>query len=252
MTQTMSAAPTESNPKPADSPHETAPALEVHNLNAHYGKRQVLFDVSLDVRPGEVVAVLGHNGAGKTTLLRTILGLVAQRSGRVSYLGRPIERVAYYRNVAAGIAYMPAEMSVFRPLDVETNLRLGAYTQASADLEAVWRAFPQLTTRRGQLAGTLSGGEQRMLAVGMALAARPKVMLLDEPSIGLSPAVAQQILTEVARLCREQGIAVLLVDQNVRGTLRVSHRVYYLRMGRVLLTEDASAALKREHYWNLF
>ena len=231
-------------------------ALAVEGLSAQYGKRQVLFDVSVDVRPGELVAVLGHNGAGKTTLLRSILGVVPQRTGQVTLFGRAIDRTPYYRNVTAGISYTPAELPVFRPLDVETNLRLGAYAQAPDDMDdrlaAVWTAFPQLTSRRTQLAGTLSGGEQRMLAIGMALMARPKVMLLDEPSIGLSPAITQQILTEVARLCREQSIAVLLVDQNVRSTLRVAHRVYYIRMGRVLLTETAEAALKRPHYWDLF
>jgi branched-chain amino acid transport system ATP-binding protein len=231
-------------------------ALDVRNLSAQYGKRQVLFDVSLDMQPGELVAVLGHNGAGKTTLLRAILGMVTQKTGDISFYGRAIDRTPYYKNVAAGITYTPAELPVFRPLDAETNLRLGAYSQTVYDmndrLAAVWQAFPQLATRRKQLAGTMSGGEQRMLAIGMALMARPKVMLLDEPTIGLSPAIAQQILTEVARLCRELSIAVLIVDQSVRSVLRVAHRVYYLRLGRVLLTESAEDALQRPHYWDLF
>jgi branched-chain amino acid transport system ATP-binding protein len=231
-------------------------ALDVRNLSAQYGKRQVLFDVSLDMQPGELVAVLGHNGAGKTTLLRSILGMVTQKTGDISFYGRAIDRAPYYKNVAAGITYTPAELPVFRPLDVETNLRLGVYSQTVHDmndrLAAVWQAFPQLATRRKQLAGTMSGGEQRMLAIGMALVARPKVMLLDEPTIGLSPAIAQQILAEVARLCRELSIAVLVVDQSVRSILRVAHRVYYLRLGRVLLTESAEDALQRPHYWDLF
>jgi branched-chain amino acid transport system ATP-binding protein len=235
----------------------TAPViLTIDNLSAAYGKRGVLYDVSLRVRQGDIVTVLGHNGAGKTTLLRSILGIVRQRRGSINYFGQPIIDRPYHQNVAAGISYTPADSPVFRPLGLEENLRLGAFTQdqsiVNEQLDFVWRTFPKLRERRGQLAGTLSGGEQRMLAIGIALMMRPKLMLLDEPSVGLSPAIAQSLLETVSHLCKENGTSVLLVDQNVRAALRVAKDVYYLRMGRVLLSETTEAALKREHYWDLF
>jgi branched-chain amino acid transport system ATP-binding protein len=232
------------------------PLLTVDDLSAGYGKRGVLYNVSLRVGAGEVVTVLGHNGAGKTTLLRSILGIVRQRTGRIAYLGRDITHRPYHENVAAGISYTPAESPVFRSLGVEENLKLGAFTidpaRVGKQMEFVWTHFPKLRDRRGQLAGTLSGGEQRMLAVGIALMMRPKLMLLDEPSVGLSPAIAQGLLETVARLCRENGTSVILVDQNVRAALRVATEAYYLRMGRVLLSETTEAALERPHYWDLF
>jgi branched-chain amino acid transport system ATP-binding protein len=236
---------------------ETAPViLAIDNLSAAYGKRGVLYEVSLRLRQGEIVTVLGHNGAGKTTLLRSILGIVRQRSGSISYFGQPIIDRPYYQNVASGISYTPADSPVFRSLGLEENLRLGAFAQDQSivdeQLDLVWRTFPKLRERRGQLAGTLSGGEQRMLAIGIALVMRPRLMLFDEPSVGLSPAIAQGLLETVSQLCKESGTSALLVDQNVRAALRVAKHVYYLRMGRVLLSETTEAALEREHYWDLF
>lgn len=231
------------------------PALEVRNLTAGYGKRRVLFNVELEVRQGEIVAVLGHNGAGKTTLLRSILNTLSDRSGEIRCFGEDITRRRYDINVARGISMVPAEQPVFRPLDVETNLLLGAYTrdsERSRNLEKVFESFPKLKQRRKQLAGTLSGGEQRMLAVGMAFMNSPKLMLLDEPSIGLAPTTAEEILGQVANVCREENVSVVLVDQNVRGSLRVASRVYYIRMGKIILTETAAEASKRDHYWELF
>jgi branched-chain amino acid transport system ATP-binding protein len=238
-------------------PEGRSPAvLEVRNLSVSYGKRQAVSGVELDVYPGEIIAVLGHNGAGKTSLLRGVLGTVRQRSGIVRYQGQNISNVPYFKNVAAGISHMPAELPVFSPLDVETNLRLGAFTQTKKDIAEripqIWRIFPRLLDRRRQPAGTLSGGERRMLAIGMALMNRPRLILLDEPTVGLAPATAYQILSQVAQLCVETGMAVLLVDQNVRAALRIASRVYYLRMGRVLLSESAEAARNRDHYWDLF
>jgi branched-chain amino acid transport system ATP-binding protein len=231
-------------------------ALEVSGLSAGYGKRQVLNKVSLSVRPGEVVAVLGHNGAGKSTLLRAILGTIRQRTGVVRFFGRDISSDPYFKNVAAGISHSLAETPVFGALDVETNLRLGGYTQPNKNIarltEQVYVTFPKLMDRRGQAAGTLSGGERRMLAIGMAIMNAPRLMLLDEPSIGLAPATAHQILGQIGQLCREQSMAVVIVDQSVRATLRIATEVYYLRMGQVLLSETAEAAQKREHYWDLF
>lgn len=233
-----------------------APTLDVRDLCAGYGKRQVLRNVDLHAAPGELVAVLGHNGAGKSTLLRAILGTIPQKSGVVRFLGRDIASVPYYKNVEAGISHSLAEAPVFGALDVETNLRLGGYTEQARDLpalmEEVYATFPKLRERRKQPAGTLSGGERRMLAVGMAIMNKPSLMLLDEPSIGLAPQTAHQILAVVQRLCRERAMSAIIVDQSVRSTLRVADRVYYLRMGQILLTESAEAAQKRDHYWDLF
>lgn len=236
-------------------PQSRTPALEIRDLVASYGKRRVLFGVDLEVQQGEIVAVLGHNGAGKSTLLRSILNTLSDRTGDIRFFGQDIGRRHYSVNVASGISMVPAEKPVFRPLDVETNLLLGAYARdadRSRNLESVFESFPKLKQRRKQLAGTLSGGEQRMLAVGMALMNSPKLMLLDEPSIGLAPATAEEILGLVANICRDQGVSVVLVDQNVRSSLRIASRVYYIRMGKIILTETAAEAKMREHYWELF
>ena len=231
-------------------------ALNVRNLSASYGKRLVLTDVNLHLGKGEIVAVLGHNGAGKTTLLQAVMGMVRERSGTVTSFGQTISDRPYYKNVAGGLSITPAESPVFRALSVETNLRLGTYSTTPPDieerLEGIYVIFPKLRERRSQYAGTLSGGEQRMLAIGMAVINRPRVMLLDEPSIGLAPATAERIMAEIARLASTSGTSILLVDQNVRGALRVCSRVYYLRMGRILLEETATEARNRTHYWDLF
>lgn len=252
----MIVAPTKSVDVASRPSTSEVPILDVRNLSAGYGKRQVLNGVSINARPGEVVAVLGHNGAGKSTLLRAILGTIQQRSGTVMFKGQDISTVPYSRNVAAGISHSLAEAPVFGALDVETNLRLGGYTKAGREnserIEEVYAIFPKLRDRRKQAAGTLSGGERRMLAVGMAIMNRPALMLLDEPSIGLAPQTAHQILAVIRDLCVRQNVAVIIVDQSVRSILRVADRVYYLRMGEILLTETAEEARKREHYWDLF
>ena len=231
-------------------------ALDVQGLSAGYGKRTALNDVSLKVSPGEVVAVLGHNGAGKSTLLRAILGTIPQRSGSVRFFGREISKRPYFRNVADGIAHSLAEAPVFGALDVWTNLNLGGFTRPKAEVDQsiahVLDTFPKLRDRRFQAAGTLSGGERRMLAIGMAMMNNPRLMLLDEPTIGLAPATANQILEQIAKICRERNLAVVLVDQSVRATLRIATHVYYLRMGSLLVSESAEAAKAREHYWDLF
>jgi branched-chain amino acid transport system ATP-binding protein len=231
-------------------------ALRVTGLSAWYGKRQVLSDVSLVVAPGEIVSVLGHNGAGKTTLLKSILGTVAQRSGAISCFGTDISAGKAHKNVHAGMSYSAAESPVFRELSVDANLKLGGYQRPKVDeeqrLHDVLAVFPKLGDRYRQAAGTLSGGEQRMLAIGMALMNKPRLMLLDEPSVGLAPATVNLILEQVRELCVTTGISVLMVDQNVRAALRVTDRVYYQRMGKMLLTETAEDSRAREQYWELF
>ncbi len=230
--------------------------LAVADLSAWYGKRQVLDRVSLDVAPGEIVSVLGHNGAGKTTLLKSILGTVRQRSGTVTYHGRDISGERAHKNVRAHISYSAADSPVFRELSVRTNLQLGGYQRDPGDederMSLILDAFPKLGERAAQSAGTLSGGEQRMLAIGMALMNQPQLMLLDEPSVGLAPATVNHILEQVRQLCAETGGSVLMVDQNVRAALRVTDRVYYQRMGEILLTESVDDARARDHYWEFF
>jgi branched-chain amino acid transport system ATP-binding protein len=231
-------------------------ALEVRNLSARYGKRVVLTDINLRLGPGEIVAVLGHNGAGKTTLLQSIMGIHGERVGEIRFQGKDISKRPYYRNAADGISLTPADAPVFRPLSVEANLKLGTYSTSPADLndrlDAIYTTFPKLRDRRLQLAGTLSGGEQRMLAVSMAVMNKPRVMLLDEPTIGLAPATADAIMSEISAVCAGFGTSVLIVDQNVRGALRISSRVYFIRMGQIILEETAAQSAQREHYWDLF
>lgn len=233
------------------------PLLDVRGLSAAYGKRSVLFDVSLNVRPGEIVAVLGHNGAGKTTLLRCIFGLMNPTAGSVRFSGGTITNRNYSRNVRDGISFTPAEAPVFRELTVRDNLSLGGFTvprgpKKEARLEEVLSIFPILRERESQLAGTLSGGQQRMLAVGIALMTQPRLMLLDEPSLGLAPATVQQLLQQIHDLAERDRLAVILVEQNVRAALRVSDRAYFIRTGRVILEEEGSTARARDSYWDLF
>ena len=234
----------------------SAPALQVRSLSARYGKRVVLTDVNLELGRGEIVAVLGHNGAGRTTLLQSIMGIHSERSGVIRCFDDDISRRPYYSNATEGISLTPGDSPVFRPLSVEENLRLATYSTGPRDikerLDAIYGTFPKLKERRSQAAGTLSGGEQRMLAVSMALMNRPRLMLLDEPSIGLAPATADFVLDEIAGISKKFGTSVLLVEQNVRGALRISSRVYFLRMGHIILEEQASVAAQREDYWNLF
>lgn len=233
------------------------PLLQAIDVSAAYFRKQVLFDVSIDVGPGEIVAVLGHNGAGKTTLLKTLSGFVPLVGGQVRFSGQDRTNEAYWRKVRDGVTFTPAEAPVFRPLSVHDNLELGGFTVADAKLrasrmQAVYDLFPILGEREKQLAGTLSGGQQRMLSLGMAIMTAPKLMLLDEPSLGLAPAVVQSIFTQIHRFAKEDGLSVLLVEQNVKAALRIADRAYFMRAGSVILEEDSATALARGHWWDLF
>jgi branched-chain amino acid transport system ATP-binding protein len=238
----------------ATSTHATA-MLAAHHLTAGYGGRHVLFDVSIQVARGEVVAVLGHNGAGKTTLLKALFGLIPLAGGRVEFDGIETTGRPYTANVRAGMTFTPAEAAVFRDLTVRDNLELGAFTvsgSATARLERVLTMFPVLAERQDQLAGTLSGGEQRMLSLGIALMAEPHLMLLDEPSLGIAPALAKGIFDQIQAFSRDQGLAVVLVEQNVRAALRIADRAYFLRAGHIILEESGEQALARGKWWDLF
>ena len=220
--------------------------LEIRDLDVRYGHIQALKRVSLDVAEGEIVALLGANGAGKTTLMRTISGLLRPHGGEVLLRGAPIQRSSADSIVRLGISQVPEGRRVFPTLSVAENLRLGAYTRAVAEaaqtLEQVWTMFPRLLERREQLAGTLSGGEQQMLVIGRALMARPRLLLLDEPSLGLAPIIVRDIFRSLRQI-RQQGMTVLLVEQNARMALKLADRAYVLETGRLRLQGSAAELL---------
>jgi branched-chain amino acid transport system ATP-binding protein len=220
--------------------------LEVVDLHSGYGRIEVLRGVSLEVRAGEVVALIGSNGAGKTTLLRALSGVQPITSGAISLAGERIEALAPHRRVARGLTQSPEGRQVFGPLSVEDNLRLGAYTRRDDDIgsdrEAVYQMFPALREKRRIAAGSLSGGQQQMLAIGRALMGRPKLLLLDEPSLGLSPILVDQILDAILAL-RGRGITVLLVEQNAAAALAIADRGYVLETGRIMTTGPGATLL---------
>jgi branched-chain amino acid transport system ATP-binding protein len=221
--------------------------LSLGAISAGYGSFQVLFDISLEVPRGEAVGVIGPNGAGKTTLMRVISGLVQRYTGAISLDGRSIGGLPAHRMVEQGIAHVPENRRLFPRLTVEDNLRIGAYLprarrHCAGQLDRVYKLFPRLKDRRDQLAGTLSGGEQQMCAIGRALMSDPKLLLMDEPSAGLAPLVVAQVFDLVRRI-RAEGLTVLIVEQNVQQVLDVVDRAYLLEVGRIKLA-GTSAELK--------
>jgi branched-chain amino acid transport system ATP-binding protein len=218
--------------------------LSLAAVSAGYGSFRALFDVSIEVPRGEAVGVIGPNGAGKTTLMRVISGLIPLDSGTMTFEGRPVGGLPAHRMVEQGIAHVPENRRLFPRLTVEDNLRIGAFIPAARarfadELERVYALFPRLKDRREQLAGTLSGGEQQMCAIGRALMSGPKLLLMDEPSAGLAPLVVQQVFDLVHRI-REQGLTVLIVEQNVPQVLEVVDRAYLLEVGQIKLTGTAA------------
>jgi branched-chain amino acid transport system ATP-binding protein len=222
--------------------------LALSGVSAGYGSFQALFEVSLSVAGGEAVGVIGPNGAGKTTLMRVISGLLGVTAGEVSLEGRPLNGVAAHQIVEAGIAHVPENRRLFPRLTVEENLRMGAFiTSARADfverLAWVYELFPRMRERRRQLAGTLSGGEQQMCAIGRALMSKPRLLLMDEPSAGLAPLAVEQVF-ELVRRIRAEGFTVLIVEQNVQQVLDLVDRAYLLEAGHIRLS-GAAAELRR-------
>jgi branched-chain amino acid transport system ATP-binding protein len=217
----------------------TAPILEVDGLHVHYGAIEALRGVSLRVSAGHAVALIGANGAGKTTTLRAITRMIRPTAGSVRFLGEDVTRLPCHRIVARGMAHAPEGRGIFLNLTVGENLDLGAYLRTdrhgiATDRERALALFPILAERRAQVAGTLSGGEQQMLAVGRALMSRPKLMLLDEPSLGLAPQVVERIFS-VLREVNESGVALLVVEQNAHKALQLAHRAYVLETGNVVM-----------------
>ncbi len=225
--------------------------LQLRNLDAGYAGFQALFGVSLDVAPGEAVAVLGPNGAGKTTLMRVISGLLRATGGFVTMEGRRLDKVAPHEVVSLGIAHVPENRRLFPGMTVEDNLRMGAFRGAARakyrqQLDFVYELFPRMHERRRQLAGTMSGGEQQMCAIGRALMSCPKLLLMDEPSAGLAPVIVQQVFDLVRRI-RAEGLTVLIVEQNVRQVLQVCDRGYLLEAGTIRASGTAAELLASDH-----
>ncbi len=220
--------------------------LSVEQVRSSYGRIEALHGISIEVARGEIVTLLGANGAGKTTLIRAISGVQPISAGHIRFDDRPLEGVSAHRRVALGIAQVPEGRQVFAPLSVEDNLRLGAWPRRNARLDAelasVYELFPVLASRRRISAGMLSGGEQQMLAIGRALMAKPRLLLLDEPSMGLAPILVEQIL-DVVRGLKEAGLTVLLVEQNARAALAIADRGYVIETGRIATSGSSDELL---------
>ena len=225
--------------------------LSLTNVETYYGSIRALKGVSLDVPEGQTVTLLGANGAGKTTTLKTISGITPAARGTIAFLGQRIDRMAPEKIVRLGISHVPEGRQVFKDLTVTENLRMGAYTRKGrrdieASLQRVYAYYPILRERRHQLAGTLSGGEQQMLAIGRALMARPRLLLLDEPSLGLAPKLVEEIF-QIIKTINHEGITVLLVEQNANKALHIAHYGYVLETGRITLMDEAKKLLQNDH-----
>ncbi len=224
--------------------------LSVEDINVYYGAIHAIKGVSFQVNEGEIVALIGANGAGKSTILNTVSGLLRSRTGDVQFMGRSIARRAPHLIVTDGIAHCPEGRRIFAQLTVEENLEMGGYTRPSGEIAGavreVFRAFPRLEERRTQLAGTLSGGEQQMLAIGRAMMSRPKLIMLDEPSMGLAPILVEQIFSMIKEL-HAQGVTILLVEQNANMALSIADRGYVLETGRLLFSGSGQQLLHDEN-----
>lgn len=224
--------------------------LQVTDLKVNYGVIQAIKGVSFEVNEGEVIALIGANGAGKTTILHTVTGLIAPKSGKIEFEGKDITKMPAHKIVTLGMAHVPEGRRVFADLSVYENLLMGAFTRKDKDeiaktLEMVYKRFPRLRERKNQVAGTLSGGEQQMLAMGRALMSHPKILLMDEPSMGLSPILVEEIF-HIIREISAGGTTVLLVEQNAKKALSIADRAYVLETGNIVLSGDAKEMMNNE------
>jgi branched-chain amino acid transport system ATP-binding protein len=230
--------------------------LEVNDIHSYYGNIHALKGVSLTVERGEVVTLIGGNGAGKTTTLRNICGLLRPRRGNIQFDGEDLGQYPAHRLITKGVAMVPEGRGIFSKLTVRENLEMGAYTRNDKegilqDLEKVYRLFPRLSERRTQIAGTLSGGEQQMLAMGRAMMSRPRLLLMDEPSMGLAP-VLVDLIFETIRNINQEGTTILLVEQNAHKALQVASRGYVLQTGEIRLSDTAAALQKNQEVQKLY
>lgn len=235
----------------------TDPILSVRNIESFYGPIMAIRGVSLDAHEGRIVSILGANGAGKTTLMKTISGVMEPEKGFIKLKGADIHGLEPHKVVERGVVHVPEGREVFPLLNVDDNLSLGAYTrtdraQIARDRDLVFDYFPILADRRRQEAGTLSGGQQQMLAIGRGLMADPTIMLLDEPSLGLSPILVQEIFAILGRLNAEQGMTMLLVEQNARAALDLAHHGYVMEVGRIVMDGPAAELVKSEDIQNFY
>ncbi len=224
--------------------------LKVTGLQVYYGVIQALKGISFEVNEGEVIALIGANGAGKTTILHTVTGLINQKAGKIEFEGKDISHTPAYKIVAEGMAHVPEGRRVFAELSVYDNLMMGAYTrkdkkEIAETLAMVYKRFPRLEERKKQMAGTLSGGEQQMLAMGRALMSKPKIILMDEPSMGLSPIFVNEIF-DIIKAVSASGTTVLLVEQNAKKALSIADRAYVLETGKIILEGDAKVLMNDE------
>lgn len=224
--------------------------LEIRGLEVYYGVIQAIKGISFEVNEGEVIALIGANGAGKTTTLQTITGMLKPTAGEVIFEGQDISKIPGHKIVTMGMAHVPEGRRVFAELSVYENLKLGAYTRKDKDeiaesLQRVYRSFPRLEERKSQLAGTLSGGEQQMLAMGRALMSKPKIILMDEPSMGLSPILVEEIFNIIREISAD-GTTVLLVEQNAKKALAIADRAYVLETGNIVLSGDAKEMMNND------
>ena len=224
--------------------------LEVKNLEVYYGVIQAIKGISFEVNEGEVIALIGANGAGKTTTLQTITGMLQPKAGEIIFEGKDISKIPGHKIVSMGMAHVPEGRRVFAELSVYENLKLGAYTrkdkkEIEETLARVYKSFPRLEERKNQLAGTLSGGEQQMLAMGRALMSKPKIILMDEPSMGLSPILVEEIF-HIIREISASGTTVLLVEQNAKKALAIADRAYVLETGNIVLSGDAKEMMSND------
>jgi len=224
--------------------------LEVKDLQVFYGVIQAIKNISFKVNEGEIIALIGANGAGKTTILQTISGLITPKQGEILYNGTDLKKIPAYKIVAMGVAHVPEGRRVFSQLTVYENLLMGAYTRndkkdIEETLRQVYKRFQRLEERKNQMAGTLSGGEQQMLAMGRALMSKPKIILMDEPSMGLSPILVEEVF-DIIQSINKSGTTVLLVEQNAKKALSIAHRAYVIETGKIVLEGDAKELMNNE------
>jgi branched-chain amino acid transport system ATP-binding protein len=225
--------------------------LQVENLNSGYGMVQILWDVSFQIKPKEIVSIIGPNGSGKTTLVKTLMGLVPAQSGTIRFKGEPMEKLRPYDIVKKGLVMIPEGREIFPKMTVEENLMLGAYTYSDKvkikdTKERVYQIFPVLKKKEKALAQTLSGGEQQMLVICRSLMSNPSLLILDEPSLGLAPIIVEKVLDTVTKI-NEDGVTILLVEQNIRDSLSIAHRAYVLEEGKIILEGEGRQLLNSNH-----